>query len=128
MSLYIDQEIKVWSKTDNPPNGVIRVTFGEQTLSMSIIQASWLAALIQTEIHKVEQENPELTIPSDLERRLLKPGDTVKVQDDHGNEADYEVRTAPWQLGHGKWVIGLRGIAGGYSLDRVVKILAKETR
>ena len=69
-----------------------------------------------------------MSIPSDLERRLLKPGDIVLVRDDDNDEASYEVRTAPWQLGHGKWVIGLRGISGGYSLDRVVKILAKETR
>jgi hypothetical protein len=57
------------------------------------------------------------------QRSNLKPGDVVTVRDDHGVEADYEVKYAPWALGHGKMVIGLKGIAGGYSLDRVVKIV-----
>jgi len=53
----------------------------------------------------------------------LKPGDTVVVRDDDGIDTVREVKYAPWQLGHGKWVIGLQGISGGYSLDRVVKIV-----
>jgi len=60
MALYIDQRPRVWSKTDNPANGVIRVTFKDITLSMSLIEASWLAANIQMEIRKVEQLHPDM--------------------------------------------------------------------
>lgn len=59
---------------------------------------------------------------NDAERQDLKPGDRVRVRDDAGNEADYHVKAAPWQLGHGEWVIGLRGISGGYALSRVVGV------
>ena len=54
----------------------------------------------------------------------LRPGDTVRVRDDDGNEADYVVKKSPWLLGHGKWVVGLTGISGGYSLHRVVAVLS----
>ena len=65
---------------------------------------------------------------TDHERMDLMPGDRVLVRDDAGNEADYIVKAAPWQLGHGEWVIGLRGISGGYLLSRVVRLIqAKET-
>jgi hypothetical protein len=55
------------------------------------------------------------------ERLALAPGDRVTVRRDHGNETEHVVRQAPWQLGHGTWVIGLTGISGGYALDRVVR-------
>lgn len=121
MTLYIDQRPRVWSKTDNPANGVIRVTFKDITLSMSLTEASWLAANIGREIRKVEHEHPEVcgTIAS----YSIKRGDIVTVRDDYGHESDYEVKNAPWELGGGRWVVGLKGISGGYSLDRVVKIV-----
>ena len=57
---------------------------------------------------------------TDDERQKLNVGDVVIVRDDAGVEAEYSVKHQPWQLGHGAWVIGLAGISGGYSLDRVV--------
>lgn len=59
------------------------------------------------------------TFPPD-DFRDLKPGEWVRLRDDLGNEADYEVKYAPWQLGHGEWVVGVNGITGGYALSRVV--------
>jgi hypothetical protein len=58
-----------------------------------------------------------------IEHEALKPGTIVLVRMDDGQEKEFEVKYAPWQLGHGTWVVGLRGIVGGYALDRVVKIL-----
>lgn len=46
-------------------------------------------------------------------------GQKVVVTNDFGKEEVRTVRLLPWQLGHGAWVIGLSGIAGGYSLERV---------
>lgn len=43
--------------------------------------------------------------------------------DDAGREADYEVSLVPWVLSSGHAVLGLKGISGGYLLDRVVKIV-----
>lgn len=123
MTLYVDQRPVVSSKTDNPANGIIRVKFSGITLSLGLNAASWLAANIQREIRKVEQENPEVCGLTDAVRSNLKRGDIVTVRDDAGNEADYEVRREPWLLGHGKAVVGLKGISGGYDLERVVKIV-----
>ena len=100
--------------------------FKDITLSLSLVDASWLAANIQREVRKVEREHPELAAPTILDLLNLGVGDQVRVRDDQGNEADYTVKAAPWKLGHGKWVIGLAGISGGYSLDRVVRILNVE--
>lgn len=58
-----------------------------------------------------------------LERLGITDGDRVFVEDDGGATAEYVVRLAPWKLGHGKWVIGLVGISGGYSLDRVRRVV-----
>lgn len=65
---------------------------------------------------------------TDSQRRQLVPGDTVLVTDDSGNQAEFLVRHAPWQLGHGAWVIGLAGISGGYSLDRVERLVRSAPR
>lgn len=67
---------------------------------------------------------PKPEYPSE-ELRSLKPKDRVRVRDDSGNEADYEVKYEPWQLGHGEWVVGLKGMAGSYMLSRVVKVLSR---
>ena len=58
------------------------------------------------------------------EKILLKPGDEVIVRDDDGREGAWVVKYAPWQLGHGDWVIGLQGKSGGYDLERVVARVA----
>jgi|HubBroStandDraft_4_1064222.scaffolds.fasta_scaffold00070_22 hypothetical protein len=62
-------------------------------------------------------------MPDDL--MSLKVGDVVTVRHDDGNEADYEVRQAPWLLGHGTPVLSLKGISGCYALDRVVKVVKR---
>ena len=53
-------------------------------------------------------------------RRLLEvgPGDRVVQTDDAGVVHERVVKYEPWQLGDGTWVIGLKGISGGYALSR----------
>jgi hypothetical protein len=58
---------------------------------------------------------------TDTERQGLIPGDEVAYLDDTGREWFATVKYAPWKLGHGEWVIGLDGIAGGYLLSRVMR-------
>lgn len=58
---------------------------------------------------------------SDEELQALKPGDCVLLQEDGGKQTMRMVRSEPWQLGHGEWVIGLCDIAGGYLLSRVIR-------
>lgn len=53
----------------------------------------------------------------------LAPGDRVAVVMDQGEEREFTVRSEPWQLGHGTWVIGLEGRSGGYMLSRVARKL-----
>lgn len=60
---------------------------------------------------------------TDEERRALRPGDKVMVRGDSGNEFEYVVKSAPWQLGGGTWVVGLVGISGGYLLSRVARVV-----
>ena len=50
----------------------------------------------------------------------VKAGDKVKLLRDDGTFTDHEVRSEPWQLGHGEWVVLVTGITGGYQLTRVV--------
>lgn len=58
---------------------------------------------------------------SDEDRKALIPGDCVEVlRDDRKTTTHHRVKYAPWQLGHGEWVIGLDGIAGGFLLSRVI--------
>lgn len=58
---------------------------------------------------------------TDPERQSLVPGDCVAVLGDDEAELERVVRLAPWQLGHGEWVIGLCDVSGGYLLSRVVR-------
>lgn len=58
-----------------------------------------------------------------LERLGITDGDRVIVEDDSGATAEYVVKSSPWQLGHGAWVIGLVGISGGYDLNRVRRVV-----
>ena len=44
----------------------------------------------------------------------------MKLLRDDGTFTDHEVRSEPWQLGHGEWVVLVTGITGGYQLTRVV--------
>lgn len=57
----------------------------------------------------------------------LKVGDKVLVRMDDGNLKEFVVKYDPWQLGHGEWVVGLKGIAGGYLLSRVVSVVERKT-
>lgn len=59
--------------------------------------------------------------PADDWRLNLNPPDEVVYQNDDDAEITTTVKYAPWQLAHGEWVIGLKGIAGGYLLSRVVR-------
>jgi hypothetical protein len=64
----------------------------------------------------------------DLSRTMLHVGDAVIVQHDDGAERKHFVKYAPWQLGHGGWVVGLSGISGGYDLNRVVRRATNDDR
>ncbi len=48
----------------------------------------------------------------------LKPGDWVVVELDDGSNYNDVVRSEPWKLGGGVWVVMLEGRAGGYALHR----------
>jgi len=58
---------------------------------------------------------------TDAERQSLIPSEWVEVLRDDGRTTHHKVKYAPWKLGHGEWVIGLEGIAGGYLLSRVLR-------
>lgn len=62
MTLYIDQDPVVSSKIDNPANGIIRVTFSDVTLSLGLVEASWLATNIGIEVRKIYREYDRLDI------------------------------------------------------------------
>jgi hypothetical protein len=52
-------------------------------------------------------------------------GELVEVTRDDGTIEKRVVREEPWELGNpgsGRWVIGLRGIPGGYDFRRVRKV------
>jgi len=48
----------------------------------------------------------------------IRVDDLMEVTRDSGTKERRRVKYIPWQLGDGTWVIGLRGIAGGYALSR----------
>lgn len=51
----------------------------------------------------------------------LPIGTPVIVTKDDGSEFRTYTRSAPWQLGHGAWVVSVDGISGGYDLERIRK-------
>lgn len=123
---YHDQKYTVASTSidDAEP---ISITFGNETLHLSEVQASWLAENIQREIREMHRRMIASATPLTVEqKRQLQPGDRVVVRLDAHPIGDdiYEVKYAPWQLGHGAWVIGLKGISGGYDLSRVMGIIS----
>ena len=70
--LYVNQKVRVWSKPGDA-NGEIRVTFNEMnpepvTLALTLVEASWLAALVGAEIRRVErgESTPEPRHPCDV--------------------------------------------------------------
>ncbi len=48
----------------------------------------------------------------------LKPGDWAIVTRDDERDEIRKVRSEPWQLGHGEWMIKLEGVSGGFMLSR----------
>jgi len=36
--------------------------------------------------------------------------------------SEHEIRSEPWQLGHGDWVVKISNKAGGVSVDHLVRI------
>lgn len=60
---------------------------------------------------------------SHTEASRLKVGDKIALMMDNGSASQFEVCSEPWQLRHGAWVVGVDGIRGGYSLERVVGIM-----
>ena len=57
------------------------------------------------------------------EQLALRPGDVVEVTLDSGVRKRAQVSVAPWQLGHGGWVVCLAGRSGGFDLERVKKLM-----
>lgn len=125
---YLDQKPKVSRTFHQKENDAIRVSFSNVTLALSEVEASWLAENIQREIREIARAEVASAVPLTVEqRRTLQVGDRVVVRMDHVypvGDMVYEVKYAPWQLGHGEWVIGLKGITGGYALDRVTGIVS----
>jgi len=60
---------------------------------------------------------------TDLKKVSIKIGAKVRVTKDDGSVIESTVKYAPWQLGHGQWVIGIDGISGGYMLERVEEVI-----
>ena len=105
----------------------ISIVFGDNTLFLSEVDASWLAGNIQREIREMYRRAIASATPLTVaQKRQLVPGERVVVRMDHGHPVGdevYEVKTSPWQLGHGAWVIGLKGISGGYDLSRIMGLI-----
>ncbi len=53
------------------------------------------------------------------DKTVMSVGTKVTVRKDSGEIVHTETRSEPWQLAHGAWVVLLKGITGGYDLDRV---------
>lgn len=67
-------------------------------------------------------------IPMNATFQALEPGDRVLVRHDDGHVGQHVVKARPWQLGHGAWVVGLEGMVGGYSLERVIAFLGAKPK
>ncbi|OEC87864.1 MULTISPECIES: ASCH domain-containing protein [Methanobacterium] len=76
--------------------------------------------------------NPELVvdvIDFELIKSNLKPGDIVKMIDCTESELpkykdkQFKVRSEPWFVGHGKEVVLIEGITGGFLVDCLEKII-----
>lgn len=61
---------------------------------------------------------------SKINRSLLKPGIKVLYHSITGYPGkEYTVRSEPWQLGSGEWVVLLDGISGGVAVDHISKVV-----
>lgn len=49
----------------------------------------------------------------------LPPGTPVLVRLDDGTDWETVTRSEPWELGHGGFVVLLKGRSGGFALERV---------
>lgn len=58
----------------------------------------------------------------------FKIGRLVHVRRDDGTIEERAIKYEPWQLGHGEWVVGLKGIVGGYLLERCSPIEEGDNR
>ena len=50
---------------------------------------------------------------------LDEVGMPVIVIEDNGQEAHTRLRSLPWTLGHGAWVVSVEGKSGGYDCARI---------
>jgi len=73
--------------------------------------------------------NPQDIMVAEAERRrqINKIGMDVWREDDDGHMIPTKTRSLPWQLGHGRWVVAVEGIAGGYDLLRITPRPLKPT-
>lgn len=49
-------------------------------------------------------------------------GTAVLVTEDDGSKTTTVTRSKPWQLGHGTWVVLVKGKVGGYRLSRMTRV------
>lgn len=61
---------------------------------------------------------------TDDERKALKPGDKVRVRNDHGIVFVDDVESEPWELYGHTWVVVLAH-AGMYALERVESVVER---
>ncbi len=127
MVKYFDGSPQVEIDDERHPDAPVAVRFGEHSLQLTEMDAAWLAENIQRELRERQRRQIASATPLTVEqKRQLRPGDRVVVRLDAHPVGDdiYEVKSEPWQLGHGAWVIGLKGISGGYDLSRVTGIIS----
>lgn len=118
--LYYQQEIEV-RLSDTDFEEPIRLCFGDISLALNTVQASWLAATLNQRVTAHHRRRISGAVPITVEeKRNLQVNESVLVRLDDGHEDIFVVRAVPWKLNHGAWLIGLTGIVGGYDLSRVV--------
>jgi hypothetical protein len=49
----------------------------------------------------------------------LTVGSACVVRNDRGELIESEILSEPWRLGHGQWVVKVKGFSGGYDVERV---------
>ena len=88
---------------------------------------AWNKALQEQTLHRIQRGQTMAkargimtAIPIGTEVRMVNCLEAENPENQHV----WETRSEPWQLGHGAWVVSLKGYSGGFSLDNLV--LAEE--
>lgn len=54
-----------------------------------------------------------------MDKKTMPVGTPVRVRRDNGEVLETVTRSEPWLMGGRYWMVLVKGITGGYSLDRV---------